>query len=220
MSRNLIFSHGEYYHIYNRGAHKEPIFLDQADYYRFLVILYLKNNLETITLADMKDHNDVYEGFFDISRGDTLVDIGAYCLMPNHFHLLVRAKSDEGISSFMHKLSTAYSMYYNLKYQHSGSVFQGRFKAKFVANDMYLKELFAYIHLNPVELYQSDWKEDGIKDLTRASNFLFNHEYSSYQDYIGKVRPQGVILNRSAFPVYFQSIEDFGQFINLRLSLK
>ena len=219
MSRNLTFSIGEYYHIYNRGAHKEPIFLNHSDHYRFLVLLYLKNNIEKVCLADRR-HHDTYEGFFDIYRSSSLVDIGAYCLMPNHFHILVREKIEGGISIFMHKLSTAYTMYFNKRYGHSGTVFQGTFKVKHVADDSYLKQLLVYIHLNPVELYQSDWKENGISNKTNATDFLVTHEYSSYPDYLGKVRPQNAILNKSAFPNYFGNVNDFETLIASRLILK
>ena len=171
MSRNIQFSPGEYYHVYNRGAHKEPIFFDHADYYRFLALLYLINGSERVCLAD-RTHHDTYDRFFSMPRTGLKVDIGAYCLMPNHFHLLVREKDPIGLSSFMHRISTAYTMYFNRRYSHSGALFQGTFKAKYIPDDAYLRQLFGYIHLNPVELYQADWKENGVNNSARTQDFL------------------------------------------------
>ena len=88
----------------------------------------------------------------DLPRKETLVDIGAYCLMPNHFHLLIRETAEGNISRFMLKLQTGYPMYFNKKYQRTGALFEGKFKAKHITNDNHLKYLFAYLHLNPVKI--------------------------------------------------------------------
>lgn len=112
MNRKITFSVDEHYHIYNRGTDKRQIFLDHDDYDRFVKLLYLCNGTESIVFRDIPI-GETY-GF---DRGETLVDIGAYCLMPNHFHLLLREKNEGGISLFMKKLSTGYSMYFNLKKQ-------------------------------------------------------------------------------------------------------
>jgi putative transposase len=145
-----------------------------------------------------------------------LVAIGAYCLMPNHFHILIREIAKDGISQFMRKLSTAYAMYFNKKYDRSGTLFQGRFKSSRVTNDNYLKYLFAYIHLNPVKLINPDWKKTGIQDIEQARDYLGNYHYSSYFDFIGKERHEKVILNRDSeiFPQYFDDFKEFGEFID------
>src|SRR3989338_5483185 len=100
--------------------------------------------------------------------------------MPNHFHLLLKEIEMGGISQFMGKLSTAYSMYFNKKYERTGSLFEGRFKSSRIANDNYLHYLFAYIHLNPIKLIEPMWKEKGINDFARAKEFLGRYNYSSY----------------------------------------
>ena len=84
----------------------------------------------------------------EIDRGETLVDIGIYCLVPNHFHLLIKEKTENGISEFVKKVATGYSMYFNKKYERTGSLFEGPFKAKRIDTDEYLKYIFSYIHLN------------------------------------------------------------------------
>ncbi|MEI7810641.1 MAG: transposase [bacterium] len=207
MSRSIIFAPDEFYHCYDRGTEKRKIFLNKIDYERFLALLFVCNSTERIHLSDYKGRS--FDELFVIDRKGSLVDIGVYCLMPNHFHLLLHEKVDNGISLFMQKLSTAYTMYFNKKYERTGSLFESRFKAEHADDDKYLKYLFSYIHLNPVKLIQKDWKEKGIKNKKEAVTFLQNYKYSSYVDYLNFNRPQSVILNKSAFPEYFNTKDKF-----------
>jgi len=138
--------------------------------------------------------------------------------MPNHFHLLVREKEANGISLFMKKLLTAYSMYFNKKYKRTGRLFEGPFLAKHADTDEYLKYLFSYIHLNPVKLVDPKWKENKITDRAKAKKYLAEYKFSSYLDYMRVRRGEGKILNKSAFPGYFLNFKDFEQFIDEWLS--
>jgi len=215
MMRKFKFSIGEYYHIYNRGTDKRTIFMDEEDRQRFSNLLYLCNSEKNIVFRDIP----IGEAYGN-ERGDTLVDIGAYCLMQNHFHLLIREKMDSGISIFMQKLLTAYSMYFNTKYKRSGSLYEGPFRATHVSEDRYLKYLFAYIHLNPVKIIDPQWKEYGISNRAVAKEHLSNYLYSSYQEYLGILRKEWKILNRPAFPEYFTDPQDFEGFVDEWLSFK
>lgn len=213
MTRKFNFSVEEYYHIYNRGTDKRLIFLDEDDRQRFSKLLYLCNSERNIVFRD------VPIGLaYGYSRGDTFVDIGAYCLMPNHFHLLVREKKEGGISFFMQKISTAYSMYFNTKYGRSGGLFEGPFRATHADSDEYLKYLFSYIHLNPVKIIDSKWKENGISDREKAKQYVMDYRHSSYLDYMGIKREENSILNKNAFPDYFESIKEFSQTVEEWLS--
>ncbi len=189
MSRNYVFAPKEYYHVYARGFEKLPVFREVGDYNRFLQSLFLFNSEKPKVLREISRGLTSGASLFDIEKESTLVDIGAYCLMPNHFHLLVREKNEKGISRFMQKLMTAYTMYFNKKYERVGAIFGSSFKAQHVVNDIHLKYLFAYIHLNP-------------KNIVKAS--LKEYPYSSYPDYTGSVRSQMNILHKEAFPDYFQ----------------
>ncbi len=131
--------------------------------------------------------------------------------MPNHFHLLLKEKRDRGISLFMQKLMTAYTMYFNKKYERTGALFESKFKARHLNEDRYLKYIFSYIHLNPIKLTDAKWKEEGIKNKTQAKKFLHQYKYSSYLDYMEEKRVQEIILNRGAFPEYFPNKKDFEQ---------
>ncbi|KKT21352.1 MAG: Transposase [Parcubacteria group bacterium GW2011_GWB1_43_8] len=211
MSRKTTFSLGENYHIYNRGNDKRITFQNKADYGRFIALLYLCNSVKNIRLSDYPRAK--LEKLLDIKREETIVDIGAYCLMPNHFHLLVHEKTENGISKFMQKLLTAYTMYFNKKNERTGPLFSGMFKATHANEDQYLKYLFSYIHLNPVKLIEPMWKEKGISDKKKANSFLNFYDYSSFLDFTGKQRKEDVILDKKHFPEYFKNFEEFNDFI-------
>jgi putative transposase len=196
----------EYYHVYNRGVDKRVIFNDRFDYERFIQLLYLCNSDKCVSMRDIP-HTKKASFYYD--RGETLVSIGAYCLMPNHFHLLITPKSESALSTFMSKLCTSYSMYFNGKQDRTGVLFQGKFKAEWADSDEYLKYLLSYIHLNPVKLLQSDWKESGIRNVAGTIQYLEGYMYSSFSDYDGKVRIEEQILNRTVFPKYFETSEAF-----------
>ncbi|MEA1929652.1 MAG: transposase [Patescibacteria group bacterium] len=208
MSRQIEFSVDEFYHLYNRGNDKRDIFLSSADRRRFTALLYLSNSCHSFHFEELKNAP------FDFDRGAALVDIGAYCLMTNHYHLLVRERQENGISQFMHRLSTGYTMYFNKRWQRRGSLFEGRFRANHAGEDRYLHYLFAYIHLNPVKMIQADWRVIGLKDKASAKDFLGQYLYSSYQDCLGLKRESGKLLAREAFPDYFSESNEFDSFLS------
>ena len=213
MYRNLTFSFEEYYHVYNRGTEKRIIFLDDYDYSRFTLLLYLCNSIDPVDLGDLLRQGLSLSEIFKEERTDTLVEIGAWCLMPNHFHILIKEKAENGISMFMKKLLTSYSMYFNKKYHRTGSLFQGPFKARHLDYDQYLKYQFTYIHLNPIGIIDNGWKDKNLEDKKKAKNFLDNYKYSSYLDYCGQDRSEGNILNKEAFPEYFKTVLDFKEMV-------
>ncbi|MBM3272664.1 hypothetical protein FJY94_05350 [Candidatus Kaiserbacteria bacterium] len=205
--RPITFSEGEFYHIYNRGNSKQRIFHDGHDHMYFTNLLYLMNTHERRQVYDLKKlgHFNAY----DIERKNVLVSIGAYCLMPNHFHILMTEKEEGGISKFMQKVSTAYAMYYNNKYERTGGLFEGKFKAQHADDDRYLKYLFSYIHLNPVKLIDPQWKERGIRNKKAVLTHLKGYAHSSYLDYLGEQRLQALILSVTDFPRYFPHPDTF-----------
>lgn len=201
--RATSFADNEHYHIYNRGNSKQEIFRDEADYQRFLKLLYTANSDKNIVIRNFS--KDVY----NLNRGKRLVYIGAYCFMPNHFHLLVRQPENGNITKFVHKLTTSYSMYFNNKYTRTGSLFEGKFKSEYVNDDTYLKYLFSYIHLNPVKLIDPLWKKFRLRNRNRTLEFLNTYKFSSYLDYMKYDRPDKVIVDRENFPDYFTTKKSF-----------
>lgn len=199
--RKVNFAEGEYYHLYNRGNSKQKIFLDKKDYQHFIKLLYLCNSNRNFVFKD------ITQDTFEFDREGTLVSIGAYCLMPNHFHILVKEKGENGVSKFMQKLSTAYVMYFNVKYKRTGSLFEGKFKSQHANSDRHLKYLFSYIHLNPIKLIQPKWKERGIQSLIKSKSYIAQYPFSSYSDYSGERRIESGLISGTDFPDYFSSVK-------------
>ena len=214
MRRNYSFSVGEYYHLYNRGVDKRIIFNNSYDYNRFLLLLYLCNSNEPVDLGNLlRNEGRSFSDVLSMDKGENIVAVASYVLMPNHFHILVKEIIEGGISKFMEKILTGYSMYFNKKNRRTGSLFEGRFKATHVNKNEYLKYMFSYIHLNPIKLIDSNWKTDGIKNETTIEKHLRDYNYSSYLDYIGVTRLQNKLIDRRYFPKYFSSSKSFKDFI-------
>lgn len=171
--KNTIKNYVEngFYHVYNRGVEKRVIFEDEQDYTVFLYLL--KFFLSPFT-------NNLMHPFLEIPniviRPRPLenlvekVELHAYCLMPNHFHLIIKQITIDGMCSLMKKVCTCYSMYFNKRYIRVGHLFQGVYKANLVDKDEYIIHLSRYVHLNPLEL-------TGFNPVS--------YPYSSYQYYLG-----------------------------------
>lgn len=211
--RKTEFVENEYYHIYSRGNSKQKIFLDEKDRERFLKLLYLCNSKHRIDFS-----NDIVKrkiNVWDFEKGESIVHIGAWVLMPNHFHLYITPKTEarlpsgNPITDFMHRVLTAYSKYFNAKYQRTGSLFESKFKSIHIEKDTHAKYLFSYIHLNPIKLIDSKWKEQGIKNKKEALKFLDSYKWSSYPDYQEVDRPENKIINRIDFLNYFDTKKSF-----------
>jgi len=193
-TRKETFALGEFYHLYNRGTEKRKIFLDNQDYQHFLFLMYICNTTRNIDTRRIGE---------DFDREVLLVNMGAYCLMPNHFHILITEKNEGGISKFMLKLMTAYAMYFNKKYERSGKLCEGTFKSTHLNTDNYLKYLYTYIHLNPAKLIDKNWRKNNSKDTLKLLDYTFNYQYSSMTEYKNN---KFTILNTEKFPNYFKSI--------------
>jgi len=212
--RRTQFAEGEFYHLYNRGVDKRVVFTSASEYRRFIAYLYALNsesgtrtNLHRISPEDLLGHE----------RSDPLIAIGSFCLMPNHFHILATPLTDDGIPKFMHRLLTAYTMYFNEKHERSGSLFQGSYKAQHVDRDAYLKYLFAYIHLNPAKLYDRTWKERGPRDLRQLERHIATYPYSSIQEHLTR---KFTITNLKPFPAYFEQGSDIETYLEFWLRFK
>lgn len=170
-NRVKIYVKNGYYHLYNRGVAKQKIFRNSLDYKVFLK--YLK---EALTEQKLEKINIYIRGRSfqalpkPIKNFQKEIELIAYCLMPNHFHFLIKQGNQTSMESFMRSVITRYASYFNKKYDRVGPLFQGRYKAVLVQKDEYLLHLTRYIHLNPEELN---------KDLAIS--------YSSYSEYL-KVR--------------------------------
>lgn len=145
--RKIQFGEECYYHIFNRGVDKRSIFEDKNDIYYFFNRLTDLNIDAVNSRLTTKRFKKQGEAIIEPNHAK-LVSIIAYCLLPNHFHLVLKQESKDGISKFMQKLGTSYTMYFNAKYKRSGSLFQGKFKANLIGGDFGLPVLSVYINLN------------------------------------------------------------------------
>lgn len=170
--RKTQLASNEFYHIYNKGVDKRVVFADKQDFFQFLQMLEYFN--QEASLGGLK----AYKYPKNIQhRGSTsvLVEIIAYCLNGNHYHLILKQVSDEGISRFMQKVGTGYTMYFNQKYKRTGSLFGGRFKSKHIDTDAYLNYVGVYVNLN----------NRAHKEKRRGSTLVPTY-VSSWNEYMGK----------------------------------
>src|SRR3989344_17209 len=125
--------------------------------------------------------------------------------MSNHFHILVREKVESGISTYMRKLLTGYSMYFNKKYKRTGKLYEGVFKSTHLEKDNYLKYLYSYIHLNPAKIIDKNWRDKADRNVTKLLEYIFQYQYSSLKEYLDN---KFEVTNPIEFPLYFKNPTD------------
>lgn len=177
-----------YYHVYNRGVNKQAVFLDERDYTVFLGLLkrYLGENVE---LNSNREPYPSYHG---------RVDLAAFCLMPNHFHLFVYQHDAEGMKQLLRSLTIAYSMYFNKRYKRVGPVFQQRYRAVIIDQEAQLLHISRYIHLNPKDYQNWKWsslpyyKGEKSADWLKTGHVLDQFkDTADYLNFVAEYRNRG-----------------------------
>ena len=190
---------GTFHHIYNRGTEKRQIFMDDEDYHRFLLYINVLNNLRIENPSKLEE-----QGKLESYKVDhRLVELSAFTLMPNHFHLLLYELTVGGISKFMQRLGTAYTVYFNEKYERGGALFQGRYKSKNIFDESYLLYLINYIHLNPKDVAPIKSK----LSFANLLDFLETYRWSSYMCYLNN--NNGKLIQRDALTEYVDLRENY-----------
>lgn len=180
---------GHIYHIFNRGVNKGDIFFSQRDYQRFLEAAnHYKTKSSKFALRNY---------LYDPVSSERIVEVLAYCLMPNHFHFLIKQLADWGITSFIRHLANSYAHYVNLKYKRNGPLFEGRFKNVLIETDEQLIHVSRYIHLNPL-----------VSGLVSDLN---DYQWSSYSCYVTDHLDDLCSPEQSLG--YFQSKEEYKKFV-------
>ena len=182
------------YHVYNRGVAKQPIFLQDKDY---LVFLSRLSEILTDPKNQSKSRKVKLSEETDRRNHSGKIKLLGYCLMPNHYHLLIQQTDPDSMTNFMKTLFTSYSMYFNRTHDRVGGVFQGRYKASLVDTDEYLMHLSRYIHLNPLKL------EGGVE----------SYDYSSFRYYRDTAANAPKWLNREAVLDLFSNSADYANFV-------
>ncbi|MCX6786511.1 MAG: transposase [Candidatus Kaiserbacteria bacterium] len=209
--RNVQISIGEYYHVYNRGTQKKIIFHDTSDYSRFLfLILFFQSDI-VFDQISRRVRRFVQHRVFDIGAEDVTkiiknryVELTAFCLMPNHFHLILKETQENGIARYMQRVLNGYTKYYNTRYRVSGHLFQGPYRAIHIEDDDQLLYLSTYIHRNVRGLQQ--WKSNEQK-----------YEWSSYQDYIDKSR-WDKLLSTEVVLGQFKTASEYEMFVRTSIA--
>ncbi len=210
-AKNIVkqYEEGGYYHAYNRGVEKREIFLDDEDYKKFIgyLKLYLcPPNLQGVTLKD--ENNITISPSRALNNFSDDVHLISYCLMPNHFHLLLKQSTERGMARFMQSICTKYVLYFNRKYHRVGSLFQGTYKTVKIDSEEQLKYLSKYIHRNPLPDNPTRLHLEGLE----------SYKYSSYRNYLGLflqswVKPDDIIYsfsNTNPYLSYKSFVEETG----------
>lgn len=223
------FTIGDYVHVYNRGNRKLDIVLDEKDKYRFMQSLRFFNdaNLSQNILRDILQHsnsllvsdtNRLFESVFELGwpknwpERKPLVKILCYCLIPNHFHLLLKEIIEGGISKLMQKLGIGFTNYFNLIHQEKGRLFQGSYKGKTIGDDQeYLQYLSVYIQvINVLELFPGGLTK-ALENIDEALKFVEQYPFSSYQDFIG--RRKSLIIDKDVLGEIFSTPDQYKEFV-------
>ena len=182
----------ELIHVLNRGVDKRKIFLDEQDYFRFIHDLFEFNDLEPADISSYlfkKQYSVVGRpniGGKERKPRKLLVNLLAFCLMPNHYHLFLTPRIKNGTALFMKKLNAGYSRYFNEKYQRKGALFEGKYKRIIIKDEAHFIHLPYYIHYNPLDLIMPEWRQGKLRNHKKAMEFLENYRWSSHLDYLGK----------------------------------
>jgi len=202
--RTLPLVTDKIYHIFNRGIAAQLIFSGNRDYQRAIdtIFYYVTENPPLRYSFFLRLSYDQKQEFLrQLDRKeDYLIDIIAYCLMPNHIHLLVKQLKDKGISTYMSKVSNSYTKYFNTKRKRSGPVLQGKFKAVRIETDEQLLHVSRYIHLNPYTSY-----------IVKSLKELVTYPQSSFSEYLNVRRSHG--CNKAIILDHFQNPSDYRKFV-------
>lgn len=204
--REEKLSEGEYYHVFVRGAHKQPLFLSKRDYVRFLFyILFFQADLSILNIGRQVTEF-IKKGAFDITPEivdkiikERNVELVNFSFMPNHIHLILREIVEGGISKMMQKVLTGFTRYSHVKYGKTGHIFEGPFRAVHIKDNIQILYLSAYIHKNPKELkgWQDCWEY---------------YPWSSHQDFIDKNRWGGLLANKIILE-QFSNKKEYARFV-------
>lgn len=200
--RIVPFISNEVYHVFNRSIARLPIFIERNDYGRVLdLINYYRFNRPPLRFSHYKrlsvEQKAEFEKSFMVNE-NSMLEILAYCIMPNHFHFLLQPKKDNAVSDFMRNLQNSYSKYFNTKRERTGSLFQFMFKAVRMETNRQLLHVSRYIHLNPVTSYLRE-----IKDLEA-------YEWSSFKDYVFNISS---FVNKEMVLGNFKSKQEYKKFV-------
>lgn len=200
--RKVVFVNDGYYHVFNRGIDRRDTFTNKREHDRVIDLMsfYQYTNIPLrYSRHKLLPHDKQQKMLEQMKDSGKIVDVVAYSLMPNHFHLLLKQKKEKGIATYVANFINAYTKYFNTKYQRTGPLFQGVFKAVYVETEEQLVHLTRYIHLNPV-----------ASSLITPEH-LPNYSWSSYPAYVGRVDDE--LINQKTISMIHALVPDYEQFV-------
>jgi len=208
----------EFFHTYNRGVEKRKIFLNKEDSFRGIHDIYEFNDVSAVINVNYRAEREQIYGYripIDRRPRELLIDIMAWCLMPNHYHFFSREKRKDGLSKFQQKFGIGFTNYFNLKYDRSGVLFQGKYKKVRVLDNDQACHLICYIHSNLLDLWKPNWKEEGLSslDIQAALKFLESEQnrWSSHRDYWG-IKNFPSLINNEFLSGFFGGSKGYREF--------
>ena len=181
------------YHVLNRGVDKRDVVIDDSDRNRFVHSLFVFND------ANQLNENHRKRNFVMPSKDRSpLVHIHVWCLMNNHYHLLLSPVNDDlkNLSQFMKKLNMGYARYFNERHDRSGYLWQGKYKKILMERDSQFLYIPYYVHLNALDYGMKEWRTGKLIDMDTIIKKLDDYRWSSYLDYSGiKNLPSVIDMN-------------------------
>ncbi|MDO8573842.1 MAG: transposase [Candidatus Daviesbacteria bacterium] len=202
-NRKLVFANDEIYHVFNRGVEKRPTFTDRREQNRAILAMNFYRfveppvKLSRFLTIPKEDQMKLWEGLKKDNR--ILVEIICFCLMPNHFHIMLKQKVENGISSFISNFTNSYTKYFNKKHDRIGPLFEGIFKAVRIESEEQLIHTSRYIHLNPVSSFLIE--PEGLE----------SYEWSSYPEFLG-ITDKNLVVKNLILDI-FPSVETYKKFV-------
>lgn len=204
----------EIFHALNRGVDGRELFKDDQDRVRFIHDLFEFNDQRS---SPHKHAPGRIGGFVNAHARERLVDIHGWCLMQNHYHLILSERIEGGMSMFLRKLNVGYANYFNERYERKGALFQGRTKRIPITQQSHFLYILHYVHLNPLDYLKGaeKWRERSKADIANAKDalrYLSSYRWSSYLDYIGRKNFPSIIstsLFQDSVDAYKQEIREF-----------
>lgn len=217
MLRKDKFAPDEHYHVYNRVIFNMPEFSDKHNAEKLMQAFLIANSTKSSEAFEYlrSGTNATFEKAVEISQeGEKFVDILAYSIMPDHYHLLVKERREKGVTQFIHKCNISISKYVNTKTQRKGPLFDGLFRAKHISSNEYLLHLSVYIHLNPLDFIAGkEWRSNSLKNWQSAKTKLLDYPWSSLKHYLSRNFKDRIVSGEDLILSQFANKDDYERFL-------
>ncbi len=215
--RKENFAIGEYYHIYSRTILNSTEFKDYKNAKRLEQAFLIANSTKSGEAFQLmrNDKNASQEDILGIlNKGEKLVDVLCYTIMPDHYHLLVREVKENGIKNFIQKCNTSIAKYINIKKDRRGPLFESRFKSKHINTNEYLLHLSLYIHLNPLDfLAGKEWRKHAVNNWVSVRPKLLDYQWSSLKSFLDPLKKNLVVSGMEIIKEQFNDVKEYENFL-------